>query len=277
MENTNQESSHMPADLAFRGLYQTGAVAAFLAALVFRRNLDAEWMLLRGMGVINVGPAAAPSTIEGWYSLLQQQPLLGLALLNVFDLVNFALVGLITLALAVALRKTNPSRMVIAAALGAAGVAVYFATNQAFPLLLLSRQYAGAVTEAQRAMLLAAGQAALAIHQSASFAGPGIYLSLLLVSSAGLVISITLLCSPSFGRATAIVGMLANGLLLSYYPVLALAPAWVAIPISISAIFLLVWYLQLGLRLWALCRRQPVMAQSVQPMNADASLADGSD
>ncbi len=254
MEMAAQDTKLAKIDFNFNGLYKTGAVAAFVAALVFRRNLDAEWLLLRGLGVVSVGPAAAPGSIGEWYTLLQQKPLLGLGLLNAFDLVNYALVGLVILALAVALRRTNPSGMVIAAVLGAAGATLYFATNQAFSLLLLSRQYALAASEAQRETLLAAGQAALAVHRSAGYAGPGIYLSLLLVSAAGLVISLSMLRSSLFSRATSVVGILANGLQLSYYGFLVVAPALVALPTSISAIFLLVWYLQVGLRLRALGR-----------------------
>ena len=41
-----------------------------------------------------------------------------------------------------------------------------------------------------RGRVLAAGQAVLAINQNAGYAGPGIYLSFLLVSAAGLIISL---------------------------------------------------------------------------------------
>jgi hypothetical protein len=47
-------------------------------------------------------------------------------------------------------------------------------------------------------------------------------------------------------------GILANGFGLSYYIVLACAPALVFIPLSISAVFLLIWYLQVSRRLWAM-------------------------
>lgn len=239
-------------DPAYRGLYKIGAAAALIAALLFRRNLDAEWMLLRGTGLVHAGPAAPPSTTVDWFTLLQQNQLLGLTLLNLFDLVNYALVGLLFLALFAALRRANPSWLAIAAALGFAGITVYFASNQAFRMLSLSKQYAAAGTDAQRATLLAAGQAALAIHHNASYAGKGIYLSFLLVSTAGLIVSAVMLRSHIFNKVTAYMGILANSFGLGYYIALVLMPALVFIPLSISAIFLLLWYLRAGVRLWSL-------------------------
>ncbi|MDD5468826.1 MAG: hypothetical protein PHS96_13570 [Anaerolineales bacterium] len=252
MNRMDQVPNAETVDFACRGLYKAGAVAALLAALIFRRNLDAEWMLLRMAGMINAGPSAAPGTVIDWFTLLQQNQLLGLTLLNLFDLVNYALVGLIFLALFAALRRASPSWMVIAAALGFAGITVYFASNQAFTMLSLSSQYAAATTDAQRATFLAAGQAALAIHQNASYAGSGIYVSFLLVSVAGLIISAMMVRSGVFSKGTAYLGILANGFGLGYYVALAFAPALVFIPLSISAVFLLIWYLRVGSQLWAL-------------------------
>jgi hypothetical protein len=254
MEVTYHPTNADPASVTDRTLYKAGGAAALIAALLFRRNLDAEWMLLRGIGIVHSGPVTAPHTVADWFALLQDQRLLGLTLLNLFDLVNYALVGLIFLALFFALRRVSPAWMVIAAALSFAGIAIYLTSNQAFTLLTLSQQYAAATAEAERAMLRAGGQAVLAIHQNTSFANSGIYLSFLLVSVAGLIISLVMLKSSIFTIRTARMGILANGFGLGYYLGLAFAPALVFIPISISAIFLLIWYIQVGLRLWALGR-----------------------
>lgn len=166
--------------------------------------------------------------------------------------IDFTYRGLYKAGAVAALRRASPSWMVIAAALGFVGITAYFASNQAFAMLSLSEQYAAATTDAQRATFLAAGQAALAIHHNASFGGSGIYMSFLLVSMAGLILSVVMLRSSIFSKGTAYLGILANGFGLGYYIVLAFAPALVFIPLSISAIFLLIWYLRVGVRLWAL-------------------------
>lgn len=238
------------ASFAYKNLYKAGGAAALIAALVFRRNLDAEIMLLSAAGVIRTGPSASPSTVKGWFTLLQSNKLLGLTFLNVFDLLNYALVMVMFLALYAALRRASPSFMALVTALSLAGSLTYFASNQAFNMLSLSNQYAAATTPAQRATLLAAGQAALAIHHNASH--QGIYVSFLLVSVAGLIISGVMLRSNLFGKTTAYAGILANGLGLGYYPAFAFAPALVFLPLSLSALFLLAWYIGIGLRMWHL-------------------------
>ncbi len=241
-------------DSAWNGLFKVGGAAALLAAVVFRRNLDAEVMLLRAVGVINAGSTAAPGTVVDWFMLLQSNKLLGLTLLNLFDLVNYALVGWIFLALLVALRRTSPSFMTIAAALAFVGIAVYLESNQALSMLSLSDQYAATTTDAQRSLLLASGQAMLAIHSNATYAGSGIYLSFFLVSAAGLIISAVMLRSEIFDQVTAYAGILANVFGLGYYVTLAFAPAVVALPLSISALFLLAWYILISRRLFQLAR-----------------------
>jgi hypothetical protein len=114
----------------------------------------------------------------------------------------------------------------------------------------LSDQYATATTDAQRSMLLAAGQATLAIHYNAGYEGTGLYLSFFCVTVAGLISSAVMLRSRIFSKVTAYVGLLANGFGLGYYLVLAFAPAMIALPLSISAIFLLTWYVLIGRQLW---------------------------
>ncbi len=238
----------------WKGLYRIGGVAALIAAVIFRRNLDAEVMLLSAAGIINGGPTASPATVMDWFTLLQTNKLLGLTLLNLFDIVNYALVGLIFLALFAALERTSPSGMTIAVALAFVGIAVYLASNQALAMLSLGDQYAAATTDAQRSLLIAAGQATLAIHHNATYAGSGIYLSFFLVSVAGLIISAVMLRSEVFSKLTAYAGLLANVFGLSYYLALVFAPAAVALPLSVSAIFLLAWYILIGRRLFQLAQ-----------------------
>jgi hypothetical protein len=96
----------------------------------------------------------------------------------------------------------------LALASGLVGIAVSFATNISLSMMSLSQQYT-ASTEAQKASLLAAGQALLAFNgPMTTFPGTGTYLTWLLVALAGLAFSSLLL--PTH-RATAILGLLAAG------------------------------------------------------------------
>ncbi len=231
-------------------LYKVGGAAALIAALICRRNLDAEYFLLRMTGILREGPAAGPGSIQEWFGLLQSHKFLGLLLLNLSDLINYALVGLLFLALYAALKRVNRSLMRIAIFLGVIAVAIYFSTNQALAMNALSRQYFLATTGEERTILLAAGQAVLSIHNNATFAGAGLYPSFLFISVSGLMISVVMLQSDLFGKGAGIIGLVANMVGLSYYAVLVLAPAMAFIPLSLSAPFLLAWYLLVGLRLF---------------------------
>ena len=240
----NRDADAQTKDSTCRSLYRIGGAAALIAAVIFRRNLGSEVTLLTGR--------LPPSTVLGWFTLLQNNALLGLTFLNVFDLVDYALVGVVFLALYAALRRTNESYVTLAAFLAFLGIAIYIASNQAFALLSLSDQYAAATTDAQRSQLLAAGQAVLAISNNESYQGAGIYLSFLLISVAGLIISTVMLQTRIFGKATARVGVMANVLGLGYYIALAFAPAVSFLPVSASAISLVVWYVLIARRLFHL-------------------------
>lgn len=246
--------------LGFRGaLYTAGGAAGLIAALLFRRNLGAEFMLLRNLGVIGVGPAEALASAGEWFALLESNPLVGLTLFNVFDLVNYALLGVMFLALCAALgaalypglRRANRRVMTIAVVLGLAGIVIAFASSRAFAMLSLSQRYAAA-TGTERAMLLAEGEKLLRVdNPGALYHRLGPTLALFLVTLAGLMIAVAMVRSPVFSRATGTLGLLAEGLQIGYFVALAIAPmpALLAILPSAAAPFRLVWYLLIGRRL----------------------------
>lgn len=231
-----------------RILYQIGGWSALIAAIVFRRWLGSELSLFQSMGLFQTGPVPAAQDVQGWFIFLQAHPLAGLTLLNVFDLVNYMLVGLIFLGLYAALRKAHRGLMTLALALTVIGISVYLASNQAFTILALGRQYVATSNPAQQAALLAAGQLALTTNDFLSGAS-AIPLAFLCVDLAGLIIAWVMLNSQVFSRSAAIVGLVANGIGLLVFPFLFFAPGLVFIPFSASAPFLLVWYVQIGWRL----------------------------
>jgi len=257
---TERSVALQAAEPEWKTLYIVGAVAALVAVTLFRRNLSVEVMQFKGFGIIRGVPATWPSSAIEWYTLLQDNTFVGLILLNVVDVINYCLVGLIFLALYGALRRANKSAMVIATACALVGIGIYLASNQAFAILSLSKQYAAATTDARRSMLLAAGEALLAIQNQ----GTGYYASFFLVVVAGLVISVVMLRSSVFGKATAIVGIIANGIRLIYLFTLIFGPStfWIAVPIS--APFRVTWYVLSGLGLFKLGQGTPVEAASKQ-------------
>jgi hypothetical protein len=233
-------------DFNWQWLYRVGGVAILIAVVVFRRHFGAEITLLMDMGFIDLKP---PGSALDWFTLLQGNRLLGLILLDLFDIVNYLLVGLMFLALYGALRWVNKAAMTVATACALVGVAVYLASNQAFAMSALSDQYAAASTSAMRATFLAAGEALLAIHNPS-----GIRLGLLLVALAGLIASLVMLRSSVFGNTTATVGLVANSLVLGYFVILPLAPVIAPLFPAGSAPFRLVWYILIARRFFQLGR-----------------------
>jgi len=206
-------------------------------------------MLMHGFGLSAV-PEALPVDAAGWFALLNQNPLIGLTLLEVFDLVEYMLVGLLFLAMAAALWKDNRSAVLAAVTFGWAGIITYISSNQVFSLLALSEKFAAATSEAQWASLLSSGETLLAVYNPGVLhQGTGIYICMLLVPLAGLFLSLVMLRSHTFNKATAITGILANAIILCYFPVLAFAPSGLALPFVLSAPFRVVWYFLIALRL----------------------------
>lgn len=253
---TVESNSHVPE--SWKSLLRVGAITALIAALVFRRNLGvAEIPLFTGIAV--------PGTVDGWFSLLHSNALLGLTLLNVFDIANFALVGLMFLAVYLVLRPINKNYTLIAVVLGFVGVVVYFVSNSALSMLSLSNQYASATTDTQKSTLLAAGQAVLAngYNPGAVYQSAGFYLSLLLVALAGLIMSAVMLQSSIFSKATAYIGIVASVFDLAYLVGLTFVPVTEVYLLGISCIasaglLLMIWHLLIGLKLFKLSKTSQV-------------------
>jgi hypothetical protein len=232
----------------WKTLYWTGGIAALLAVFVFRRNLSAEFIAFRGFGLFDV-PTTLPISAAEWFAQLKNNWFVGLVLLNVFDLVEYALLGLIILATCVALWHTNRSVTLLATACGLAGVIVYFASNQAMTILSVSNQYAYTESEVHRENLLMAGESLLAINERGN-----VYLGLFLVLLAGLLLSVVMLRNAYFGKATALTGILANGIGLTYFIILPIAPGAIVFPFVLSAPFRMIWYLLIAWKLFKMGR-----------------------
>lgn len=231
-------------------LFLVGAAAALLAAVVFRKNLSAEYFLLRMIGIIPSGPEGLPATASDWFSVLQDSRFLGLVLLNFFDVFNYLLYGVMLIALFAALRKYGEAMMFVAAALGFVGIAVFLSSNQALSVLAIFDKYVYAATEAQRQHFLSGAEGVLAVNFRESFSGTGIYSSFFCVSLSGLLIAVVMRRSRLFGRAAAVTGILANTVGLGYYPVLLIVPGLVPLILSVSAVLLLIWYILIAVRLF---------------------------
>ncbi len=212
-------------------LYRIGGAAALLIAVLIPLHA----------AVFIANPP--PGTVLGFFTLIQNNRLVGLLDLDFLMIVDQVLMIPILLAVYIALRRNGESLMLIATALAFLGMAAYFASREAtFTLLFLSDSYAAATTEAQKAMYLAAGQAMLVTYNGTAF-----QLSYNLGQLAGVVISAVMLRSHLFSKVAAWAGILGNLVGWGLY-----VPG-IGIYISLfSVIGLWIWYILVGRGLWRL-------------------------
>jgi hypothetical protein len=232
IKHINSSGSSETADSRWSWLYKLGGAAALVAVVMIPIQIIA----------FIVWPP--PTTVGDYFAIFQNNKLIGLVNLDLLILVDNVLGIPLYLALYVALRRVSESFMAIATAFGLIAITLVFASNTSFHMLSLNDQYAAATNDAQRTMLLAAGQAMLTIYNGTAF-----HVNYILGGIALLIISIVMLRSTVFSKATAYVGILANIIAFGLY-----VPT-IGIFVSIfSVVFLWIWYILISRRLLQLGR-----------------------
>jgi hypothetical protein len=174
------------ADPTYKPLYRVGGIAAVLMVLL---------TLLHSAVFFVIG---LPTSIVEWFELFQRSALSGL-LASELLLVLYVILNVpFALAVYAALRKSNPSLMAIYLALALVGTTAFIVSRPGFEMLSLSHGYAVATSDAQRAAFLAAGESTFA-----AFEGTAFWVSYILGSISGLVLSAAILRSTIFSRASA--------------------------------------------------------------------------
>ncbi len=223
----------------WKPLYRLGGMAALLAAVLFRRNIGAEISLFTGV-------YAVPENAEGWFALLQDKPLFGLASLGMFDLANYLLVGVMLLALAVLFGKQSKRLVAVALAGGMVGIILNFSVNISLRMLSLSQRYVMAESASEKWDLIGAGQSLLAINNTSSaMPGTGSYLGILFVALASLFFA--LLMVPAH-RVTGIMGIIASSLDLAYCLLVFFLPPTFPTYLLLAAagLFWMIWHFLVG-------------------------------
>ena len=139
--NEHNTTDINPTNIQWKPLYLAGAIAPLIALATY---------VIEVIGVILVGDPYPTSSLE-WFTLFADNKLLGLLALNVFDVVSIALLGIMFLALYMALRRWNESIGLIAAFFALLGIAVFVASraDMGSTMLKLSDEYAAATSQIQ--------------------------------------------------------------------------------------------------------------------------------
>jgi hypothetical protein len=225
-------------------LYKLGSIAAIGAVLV---------------GIVEIaitffpGGNASQESVYEWFLFFQQSPFLGLRNLGLLNIFLNTLAIFTYLALYGVHHQTPYQPLAaLAVIISFLGIGVFFATNRAFAMLGLSQQFAVAADEAQRAALIAAGQAMLSVGASHS---PGTFLAFFLSESAGVLISVVMLRSNVFGRLAAYAGILGFSILLLFEFITSFFSGLVTATMILSmlgGLMSMVWYILIARRLFQL-------------------------
>ena len=225
MEKTTLETSN----LNWKVLYKFGGAAALAMVAI---------IILQMIAFMTVPPPLDGTAID-WFAFFQNNKLSGLVGFELLMIIYMILSIPLTLALHHALKQTDGAFMALYVVLSILAVAFFISARPAFEMLLLSDQFAAATTQAQRSILLAAGEATVAAFHGTSF-----HVSYVLGSLSGLIISFVMLKSKIFSKATAYVRIASSIFDFGLY-----IPT-IGIFISIfSVLFLLIWDIMVARRL----------------------------
>jgi hypothetical protein len=228
-------------DSKWKSIYKIGGMSAFILLV---------YSLVTMVFLFVIG--GQPETAQEGFEMLQANRLVGLLRLDMLTIFAMPLYYLLILGLYIALKRTQSILAIIGALLGWAGVTLLLATPSAFSFMYLSDRFALASGEAYKSLFLAAGEALLA---SDLWHGSGARMGGLLLQTALLLLSIAMLQSHIFSRATAWVGVVTHGLDLLHILVGFVSPAVGASLMFVAGPMYLIWFPLLGRDFFRLARR----------------------
>jgi hypothetical protein len=183
-------------DVEWKSIFKIGGISALIVTAFFLIDM-----------IVLVVFSPYPATANGWFVLLQNKRIVGLLSLDIFVLAGFPLCYPIFFALYGALRQVNKIHLTLATILAFAGLAIIISTDKTYSMISLSNQFAAATTDAQKSVLLAAGETILSTSS-----GTGVNMASFFLEGAALIISIIMLRSKVFGKITSYAGIVGHGL-----------------------------------------------------------------
>jgi hypothetical protein len=198
---------------AWTGIYRAGAIAALLVVLA--GLLDISIMFLPATGFI-----PGERTVLDWFNLYQAHGFLALRDMGILNVLTTSGTVLVFFALFGAHRRANAAPAALALMVMGMGAAIYIANNMALPMLSLSRQYAAATSEGQKALLVSAGQVLLAQED----VGAGSFISFFIPEIGGVLMALVMLRGRVFSRWAGGAGLLGEACLMVFNILAAFVP-----------------------------------------------------
>ena len=213
--------------------------------------------LLVGL-VVAIALGKEPATAQGYFDMFQRNRVEALLRLDFATLTLITLFPILSLGIHAAMRRTHRAYSVLAVMLMIIGSLLSLSTHSAFSMIRLSDMYAAA-GPTQQAQLLAAGEAVIASDMWHSTGG---FLAGLFMQGGVAFISIIMLRGTRFRKATAITGLISNGLDWLHVLVALFAPALANVMLWVAGPVYLLWFPLLALDLLRMGREKQTETDS---------------
>jgi hypothetical protein len=240
MTQFRQDIDTETVDFNWKRLYQIGGTAALIVMAA---------ALIDIISALLPGGYVSSETVTDWFTLFQNNWLLGLRDLGLLDIIVTTLNVPLFFALYGVHRRVNSVHAAFAAVLTFVGTAILISNNVAFPMFTLSREYAAATTEAQKNLLAASGQALLARGAHSS---PGTFMGYLFTDAAAITMGFVMLRGGVFNKLPGWFAILGFLKLLTFNTLAAFAPAIYDVAMifaGVGGLFFIATYALIGSRL----------------------------
>lgn len=221
-------------DESFKTLYRIAAFAAFatVAVTVFQIVAGALWP----------PPDFAPTAASAIriLEMAQSDPILTFVKLDGLMVFDYLFLLVVYVALFCALKRSNPSLVLLGTVLALAGITLYFTVNPAATMLVLASAYVPSAADASAGGIIPAAQTVLATFQGTAF-----LVHYIVMGVAGILVSLAMLRGGVLSKATAVAGILQGAMML--------------VPVTFGVLGLLfalgslvpfiVWFVLIGMRL----------------------------
>lgn len=237
-------NTSIPTKKDLKAVYRAGAIAVLI-------QLSTVLLLIATSFALGLEPR--PETVPEFYAMYGESKLIGILRDDFSSLILVAMYLGSAPALFFGLRKQNFTVALLSTIMLLTGTVAAFSVHAGFSMMHLSDLYAAAATDAQRAQLLAAGEAVMASDMWNSTAG---YMGGILLQGPGVIFSLLMLRSKDFSKVTAISGLLGNGLDLIQHLLHPFLPEIAGLIQPLMGIFYLVWFPALARDFLRLARKK---------------------
>jgi hypothetical protein len=191
-----------------------------------------------------------PQTAIERYSQLKTNPFFGLYNLDLLNIVNQIILIPSYFALFAVHRNIKLASASLALIIFLVGTINFVATNTALPMLELSNKYYASVSDNQKSLFAAAGEAMLARGAHGSL---GVFIGFVLPNLAGIIMSVVMLQGQIFNKITAYLGIVGSSLLVIYLILVTFIPSTKSIATAIAmpgGLMVMTWMILFTIKLF---------------------------